>query len=64
MQKTTVEVPVTDRWKPTPYVRVAVGKRVFLALREILPTNWVTDQMIAETLKAYQTMEGELHQAA
>ena len=34
MQKTTVEVPVTDRWKPTPYVRVAVGKRVFLALRE------------------------------
>ena len=54
MQKTTVEVPVTDRWKPTPYVRVAVGKRVFIALREMLPANWVTDQMIAETLKIYQ----------
>jgi hypothetical protein len=59
MQKVTVEVPVTERWKPTPYVRVAVGKRVFLALREIVPTNWVTDQMITETLKEYQTTEGE-----
>jgi hypothetical protein len=57
MQKITTEMPVTDRWKPTPYVRVAVGKRVFLALREILPANWVTDQMIVETLREYQTME-------
>jgi len=57
MQKTTVEVPVTDRWRPTPYVRVAVGKRVFIALREILPANWVTNQMIAETMKEHQTME-------
>ena len=23
-----------------------------------LPANWVTDQMIAETLKEYQSMEG------
>ena len=23
-----------------------------------LPTNWVADQMIAETLKEYQSMEG------
>jgi hypothetical protein len=61
LQKTAVEVPITDRWKPTPYVRVAVGKRVFIALREILPANWVNDQMIAETLKAYQSMEGEPH---
>jgi hypothetical protein len=50
MQKITTEVPVTDRWKPTPYVRVAVGKRVFLALREVLPRGWVTDQMITETI--------------
>lgn len=61
MQKITVEVPVTDRWKPTPYVRVAVGKRVFTALREILPSNWVSDQMIAETLKQYQLTNGEPH---
>jgi hypothetical protein len=57
MQKITTEMPVTDRWKPTPYVRVAVGKRIFDALREILPANWVTDQMIVETLREYQTME-------
>ncbi len=60
MQKIIAEVPVTDRWKPTPYVRVAVGRRVFLALREVLPANWVTDQMIAETLRQYKTMEEQL----
>lgn len=54
MLKTTIEVPVTDRWKPTPYVRVAVGKRVFLALREILPANWVSDQMITETIQSIE----------
>jgi hypothetical protein len=52
MLKTSVEVPVTDRWKPTHYVRAAVGKRVFAALREILPLNWVSDQMITETLQS------------
>jgi hypothetical protein len=51
-RKYTVEEPVTDRWKPSPYVRVMVGKRVFLALREMLPTNWVTDQMITETIQS------------
>lgn len=50
MLKTSVEMPVTDQWKPTPYVRVAVGRRVFLALRDILLPNWVTDQMIADTI--------------
>lgn len=64
MQKITVEVPITDRWKPTPYVRVAVGKRIFVALREMLPTNWVTDQMIAKTLRDFQEMKGEPQPAA
>src|SRR5262249_844014 len=44
MTKITTEVPVTDRWRPTPYVRVAVGRRVFDALREVLPRGWVTHQ--------------------
>jgi hypothetical protein len=55
MQKVTVEVPVTERWRPTPYVREVVGRRVFLALRELLPTNWVTDEMITEILQDYQS---------
>jgi hypothetical protein len=57
MQKVTADIPVTDRWRPTPYVRVAVGKRVFLALREVLPANWITDDMIADTLRDCQSME-------
>jgi hypothetical protein len=65
MKKVTVEEPQTDKWRPTPYVRVTVGKRVFLALREILPANWITDQMIAETLIDYQTQtKGEPQRAA
>jgi hypothetical protein len=58
-QKITVEEPATDQWRPTPFVRVTVGKRVFTALREVLPTDWVTDQMIAETLRDYQSMEDQ-----
>jgi hypothetical protein len=54
MQKVITEVPVTDRWKPTHYVRVAVGRRVFRALREVLPSGWVTDQMITETINNTQ----------
>ena len=50
MKKITVEEPQTDKWRPSNYVRVAVGKRVFEALREILLRDWVTDQMIADTL--------------
>ena len=46
-------------WRPTPFARVTVGKRVFTALREVLPTDWVTDQMIAETLRDYQSMEDQ-----
>lgn len=57
MQKVSADIPVTDRWRPTPYVRVAVGKRVFLALREALPANWITDNMIADTLRDYQSMK-------
>jgi len=57
MQKVTAEIPVTDQWRPTPYVRVAVGKRVFLALREALPANWITDDMIANALRDYQSMK-------
>ncbi len=57
MQKVSADIPVTDRWRPTPYVRVAVGKRVFIALRDALPANWITDDMIADTLRDYQTME-------
>lgn len=63
MQKVYVDETTTDRWRPSNYVRVAVGRRVFTALREILPSNWVTDQMITATLRDIQT-EGEPRIAA
>jgi len=59
MQKVYVDETTTDKWRPSNYVRVAVGRRVFDALREILPTDWVTDQMVTETLKELQTTKGE-----
>jgi hypothetical protein len=37
---------------------------VFTALREILPGNWVTDQMVCETLKETQSTKGEPRIAA
>jgi hypothetical protein len=64
MQKVYVDETTTDKWRPSNYVRVAVGRRVFLALREILPANWVTDQMIWETLTETQSTKGEPHIAA
>jgi hypothetical protein len=54
MQKVYVDETTTDKWRPSNYVRVAVGKRVFDALREILPSNWVTDQMITETIQSME----------
>ena len=57
MQKVYVDETTTDKWRPSNYVRVAVGRRVFTALREMLPASWVTDQMIVDTLKECQTME-------
>lgn len=61
MQKVYADETTTDRWRPSNYVRVAVGKRLFEALREILPSNWVTDQMITDTI---QSTKGEPRIAA
>lgn len=64
MQKVYVDETTTDKWRPSNYVRVAVGRRVFTALREILPTDWVTDRMVTEILRKFQTTEGEPRKAA
>jgi hypothetical protein len=54
------ELPVVERWKPGEPTFTAVGRRVYEALREVLPKDWFTDELITQTLLDYQRIrEGE-----